>query len=156
MRRTLLEFFLLTDRVVVICVRPLVVVRRSAATVSSDFMVRYRKCSRLPAWRPPTSPPNRSGGKNQKRARSVEGLLETAPEVVPEPQLHASQMQMKKAKSLEEYLDACGDVDDCAEDRGSIASASAGDAATNKRNFVDKCINKVKSLMTAGKKTDSK
>lgn len=77
--------------------------------------------------------------------------METTVEAVTEPQLKVSQVQMKKAKSLEQYLDACVD-----EDQGSVVSTLAGDTATNKRNFVGKCINKVKSLMTASKKTDSK
>lgn len=89
-------------------------------------------------------------GRNKKRARSAEDLLETT--VEPEPQVHAH-AQMKKAKSLEEYLDKCDDDDE----DGCSVSASTGDSA-KKRNFVDKCINKMKSLMTTAKKTtpDSK
>lgn len=95
--------------------------------------------------------PNR-GGKSQKRARSVEGLLETT--VEPDPQVQA-QVQMKKAKSLEEYLDTC---DDDVEERGSTVSASIDGDEAKKRNFVNKCINKMKAFITATKKTpmDSK
>lgn len=91
-----------------------------------------------------------SRGSIQKRAKSVEGLLETT--VEPDPQVQA-QVQMKKAKSLEEYLDTC----DNDEDTNSLMSVTVSDS-TKKRNFVDKCINKMKSFMTTSKKTviDSK
>lgn len=97
--------------------------------------------------------PNSRGKIKKQRARSVEGLLETT--VEPDPQVHV-QAQMKKAKSLEEYLDKRNDDDDDDEDNCSV-SASASDSA-KKRNFVNKCINKMKSLMTTAKKTtpDSK
>lgn len=106
---------------------------------------RYRKCSRLPAWRPPMSPNGR--GKNRKRAKSVEGLLETTAE--PDPQVQV-QAQMKKAKSLEEYLDTC---EEDAEDSCSV-SASVSDSI-KKKNFVDKCINKMKSFIMNTKKTST-
>lgn len=91
--------------------------------------------------------PNSRGKSKKQRARSVEGLLETT--VEPDSQVHA-QVQMKKAKSLEEYLDKRDDDDD---DDSCSVSASVGDGA-KKRNFVNKCINKMKSLMTTtAKKT---
>lgn len=125
----------------------------SYTTAFTDYgfvAYRYRKCSRLPAWRPPMSP-NSRGGKNgggvQKRARSVEGLLEST--VEPDPQVQV-RSQMKKAKSLEEYLDTCDD-DDQAENN-SNASVSDSDGA-KKRNFVNKCINKMKLFISATKKS---
>jgi len=92
------------------------------------------------------SPNSRGGKSQQKRSRSVEGLLETTEEPDPQVQIRKAQVQMKKAKSLEEYLDTCDD-----DDAGSV-SASVSDI-TKKKNFVDKCINKMKSFITAGKKT---
>lgn len=89
--------------------------------------------------------------KSQKRAKSVEGLLESS---TAEPDLQVqAEAPMKKAKSLEEYLDACDNEDDT----NSLVSVSVSDR-TKKRNFVDKCINKMKAFMTATKKTvtDSK
>jgi len=86
----------------------------------------------------------------------VEGLLETT--VEPDPEVHVQAAHMKKSRSLEVYLDACDNDDDDqdgvggAGDGDSNVSASVSDEA-KKRNFVDKCINKMKSLMTvAGKK----
>jgi len=92
------------------------------------------------------SPP-RGRDQSQKRSRSVEGLLETVAERDGRAP-RAKGPQMKKAKSLEEYLEARDDDDDGA---GSV-SASVGDV-TKKRNFVDKCISKMKSLVTAAKRT---
>lgn len=88
--------------------------------------------------------------KSQKRAKSVEGMLESTVEC--DLQVRTRD-QMKKAKSLEEYLDTC----DNEEDTNSLVSVSVSDR-TKKRNFVDKCINKMKSFMMATKKTvtDSK
>ncbi|XP_015377760.1 PREDICTED: uncharacterized protein LOC107172006 [Diuraphis noxia] len=89
-------------------------------------------------------------GKSRKRAKSVEDLLETTAQ--PDSRLQV-QAQMKKAKSLEEYLDTC---EEDAEDSCSV-SASVSDSI-KKKNFVNKCINKMKSFITATKKTsmDSK
>jgi len=109
------------------------------------FVHRYRKCSRLPAWRPPMSPNGR--GKCRKRAKSVEGLLETTVELDSQVQVQA---QMKKAKSLEEYLDTC---EEDVEDSNSV-TASVSDSI-KKKNFVDKCINKMKSFMMTTKKTST-
>lgn len=100
------------------------------------------------------SPP-RGGGRGTngetKRARSAEGLLETGPEW--RDQRDSPQAPMKKAKSLEDYLDACDGDDDNDDDddvTGSV-STSARDVI-KKRNFVDKCINKMKAFMTSGGK----
>lgn len=90
-----------------------------------------------------------SRGKSKKRARSVEGLLETTAAEQPEEQALQAQAQMKKAKSLEEYLDKC---DEDAEDGNSV-SASVTDSV-KKRNFMDKCIIKMKSLMTGNRQKD--
>lgn len=91
-------------------------------------------------------------GRKQKRAKSVEGLLETAADLGRVQQVQAD-VQMKKAKSLEEYLDTCDndDDDDDGEDGGSV-SLSVSDSL-KKKNFVDKCINKMKLFMTARKKS---
>lgn len=100
------------------------------------------------------SPP-RGGGRGTngetKRARSAEGLLETGPEW--RDQRDSPQAPMKKAKSLEDYLDTCDGDDDNGDDddvTGSV-STSARDVI-KKRNFVDKCINKMKAFMTSGGK----
>lgn len=88
-----------------------------------------------------------SRGKSNQRARSAEDLLETTE---PDEQVSA-QAQMKKAKSLEEYLDTCD-----TEDSNSV-SASMTDNSKKQKNFMDKCINKMKSFIVANKKTaDSK
>lgn len=78
-------------------------------------------------------------------------MLETTP-AGPDALASTPAAGMKKSKSLEVYLDAREDEDDGDGDGG--ACASAGDEA-KKRNFVDKCINKVRSLVTtaAGKRT---
>lgn len=103
------------------------------------------------------SPP-RGGGRGTngktKRARSAEGLLETGPEW--RNQRESPQAMMKKAKSLEDYLDACvGDGDDDNYDDDDVtgsASTSTRDVIKKQRNFVDKCINKMKAFITAGGK----
>lgn len=86
-------------------------------------------------------------GKCRKRAKSVEGLLETTVELDSQVQVQA---QMKKAKSLEEYLDTC---EEDVEDSNSV-TASVSDSI-KKKNFVDKCINKMKSFMMTTKKTST-
>lgn len=103
------------------------------------------------------SPP-RGGGRGTnsetKRARSAEDLLETSPEWR-DPR-ESSQTLMKKAKSLEDYLDTCnGDGDDDNDDDDDDVTGSASTSARDvikKRNFVDKCINKMKAFMMAGGK----
>lgn len=103
------------------------------------------------------SPP-RGGGRGTnnetKRARSAEGLLETGPEW--RDQRESPQALMKKAKSLEDYLDTCdGDGDDDNDDDDDDVTGSVSTSARDvikKRNFVDKCINKMKAFITAGGK----
>jgi hypothetical protein len=96
------------------------------------------------------SPTSGHGGKSKKRARSVEGLLETTAVAASSPPSQA-QAQMKKARSLEEYLDRC---DGDAEEDGNSASASATDSLKKRTNFVDKCIVKMKSLMAGHRPKD--
>lgn len=147
---TTLKYFVIGTTCAVALVAPLTECTTTMTRLSRSFFFlsyRYRKCSRqLPSWRPPMSPTG--GGKSmQKRARSVEGLLETTASAEPDAPQAPTKVQMKKAKSLEEYLDTCDDDDDdCS------VSASVSDHA-KKRNFVDKCINKMKSFITASKKT---
>jgi len=85
----------------------------------------------------------------------VEGLLETTPAGPDARACTPTAGVMKKSKSLEVYLDAREDDDDGGGGGDGSACASAGDEAKKRGNFVDKCINKMRSLVTtaAGKRT---
>ncbi|KAI5697789.1 hypothetical protein M8J76_004804 [Diaphorina citri] len=91
------------------------------------------------SWRPPTSPKSqqlrRKGPGNMPvRAHSLEGLIEPAP-----PRNSTLESgQVNKSVSLENELDTISDV----------TQTSDTDSTRSKtKNFMDKCVNKMKSLI---------
>lgn len=134
---------------------------------------RRRKSSSplTPAWRPPTSPKGRTRRRKVApplRTHSVEGLLDSTSTPAPEPRSHSVERnldsppsppsrthssdallesspldeegrephQLEKSVSLNEDLDNLSD---------SVTSGS--DTLKRKRNFMDRCVNKVRSLI---------